>query len=148
MTTTLPRRTYMQSKFEVLCFKTVTLSAGTNTIKAVALNTGKLYQTINFFIQDFDATGACTLKVYAATAADGSGTLVEIHSKAVGIANDQSAAFEIDSSYISSVCDEAGVVPLSVVLKVEGATATNTLAYCMVNEVDNPKIGLTPNSIG
>lgn len=148
MSATLPRRTVMQSKFEVLCFKTVTLSAGTNTIRAVALNAGKLYRTINFFIQDFDCTDACTIKIYAASAADGSGTNVQIHTKDVAVGNNQTAVFEIDSSFISSVCDEAGVVPLSVVLKIEGAGANDTLAYCLINEVDNPKLGNTSNTIG
>lgn len=148
MPTTLPRRTFMQSMFEVLCFKTVTLSAGTNTVKAIALNAGKQYRSINFFIQDFDCTDACTIKIYAASAADGSGTNVEIHSKDVAVANNQTAVFEIDSSYISSVCDEAGVTPLSVVLKIEGAGANDTLAYCVINEIDNPRLGATSNTIG
>lgn len=143
----LPRRTYLQSQYEILIFKTKTLAAGTNTVLAIALNTGKLYRSINFIIQDFDVTGACTLKVYAATVADGSGTLVEIHSKAVGVAVNQTAVFEIDSSYISSVCDEAGVTPLSVVLKVEGATLNDTMAYAAINEIDNPKLGATSNTL-
>ncbi len=148
MSATLPRRTFMQSKFEVLVYKTVTLTLGTNLIRAIPLNAGKLYRTINFFIQDFDCTDPCTIKIYAATAANGSGTLVQIHSKDVAVANNQTAVFEIDSSYISSVCDEAGIVPLSIVFQIEGAAANDTLAYCLVNEVDNPKLGLTSNTIG
>ena len=142
-------RKYLQNKLKIEPEKTKTLSAGANTLKVVALNTTEQYKWIAFVIADMDLTGALSLIVSAAPNADGSGTLIDIHTIAVGIANDQTCVLEVDMGTVLGACDLAsgGIEPKALVLRVTGATNTNTLALCTVSETMFAREGLTPSSV-
>jgi hypothetical protein len=151
MPASLPRRTYLQSKFRITPLKTITLTAGNVTLHVLSLVAGIVYRSINFVINDYDATGATSIiRVFANSAADGSGTDIEIYtSAAIPAALNQTCVIEIDAAYIASVCDlqSGGFIPKSIVVRMTGATNTDTLAFCSIHETMEERIGLTPSSI-